>query len=52
VAPGGPAPSSVKIALEDAKKQIGKDSAYIDHQVVKLKNANEELIKKARELVA
>ena len=51
-APGGPAPSSVKIALEDTKKQIGKDSAYIDHRVVKLKNANEELIKKARELVA
>ena len=51
-APGGPAPFATKIALDERKKQLDKDSAMIDERLAKLSKAKDELIKNARRLVA
>jgi argininosuccinate lyase len=49
---GGPAPFAVRIALEDRKKHLDQDSARIDKHLLKLSTAKEDLIAKARRLVA
>ena len=51
-APGGPAPFAIRIAIEERKKQLDLDSSQIDQRLQKLSNAKEDLIKKARRLVA
>ena len=51
-APGGPAPFATRIAIEERKKQLDRDSSQIDQRLQKLSNAKEDLIKKARRLVA
>ena len=51
-APGGPAPFAVRIALEDRKKHLDLDSALIDNHLMKVSKAKEDLIAKARRLVA
>jgi hypothetical protein len=51
-APGGPAPFATKIALDERKKQLDKDSALIDERLLKLSRAKDELITDARRLVA
>ena len=51
-APGGPAPFAVRIALDERKKQLDADSAHIDQRLAKLSKAKEDLIAKARRLVA
>jgi argininosuccinate lyase len=51
-APGGPAPFATRIAIEERKKQLDLDSQKIDRRLAKLSNAKEDLIAKARRLVA
>jgi argininosuccinate lyase len=51
-APGGPAPFATKIALDECRKQLDKDSALIDERLAKLARAKDELIADARRLVA
>jgi len=51
-AQGGPAPLAIKIALADRKKQLDADSALIDQKLAKLAKAREDLISRARRLVA
>jgi argininosuccinate lyase len=49
---GGPAPFATRIAIEERKKQLDLDSQKIDRRLAKLSNAKEDLIAKARRLVA
>src|SRR5512136_1661985 len=51
-ATGGPAPFAVRIALEECKKHLDLDSASLDQALMKLSTAKEDLIAKARRLVA
>jgi argininosuccinate lyase len=51
-ASGGPAPFAVRIALEERKKHLDLDSALVDQHLLKLSSAKEDLIAKARRLVA
>jgi argininosuccinate lyase len=51
-ATGGPAPFAVRIALEECKKHLDRDSASLDQALLKLSTAKEDLITKARRLVA
>jgi len=51
-APGGPAPFAVKIALSERKKQLDADSLHIDQWLGKLSKAKEDMIAKARRMVA
>jgi argininosuccinate lyase len=51
-APGGPAPLAIKIAIAERKKQLDADSALIDQKLAKLAKAKEDLISRARRLVA
>jgi argininosuccinate lyase len=51
-APGGPAPFAIRIALGERKKQLDADSSQIDQRLAKLSKAKEDLIAKARRLVA
>jgi argininosuccinate lyase len=50
-ATGGPAPSAVRIALSERKKQLDADSSHIDQRLAKLSGAREDMIAKARRLV-
>jgi argininosuccinate lyase len=50
--PGGPAPSAMRIALIERKKQLDADSSHIDQRLGKLSKAKEDLIAKARRLVS
>ncbi len=49
---GGPAPFAVRIAISECKKQLDADSLHIDQRLGKLSKAKEDLIAKARRLVA
>jgi argininosuccinate lyase len=51
-APGGPAPFAVKIALSERKKQLDADSLHIDQRLGKLSKAKEDMVAKARRMVA
>jgi argininosuccinate lyase len=51
-APGGPAPVAVQGAVHDRKKQLDTDSALVDQKLAKLTRAKEDLLGKARRLVA
>jgi argininosuccinate lyase len=51
-APGGPAPFAARIAISECKKQLDADSLHIDQRLGKLSKAKEDLIAKARRLVA
>jgi argininosuccinate lyase len=51
-APGGPAPFAVKIALSERKKQLDADSLHIDQLLGKLSKAKEDMVAKARRMVA
>jgi argininosuccinate lyase len=51
-APGGPAPFAIRIAIGERKKQLDADSSHIDQRLAKLSKAKEDLITKARRLVA
>ena len=51
-APGGPAPVAVQGAVHDRKKQLDADSALVDQKLAKLTRAKEDLLGKARRLVA
>ena len=51
-APGGPAPFAVKIAIGDRTKQLDSDAALIDQRLTKLARAKDDLVTKARGLVA
>jgi argininosuccinate lyase len=51
-APGGPAPFAIRIAIAERKKQLDADSSHIDQRLAKLSKAKEDLITKARRLVA
>jgi argininosuccinate lyase len=51
-APGGPAPFAIKIATAYRTKQLDSDAALIDERLAKLARAKEDLITKARGLVA
>ena len=51
-APGGPAPFAIRIAIGERKKQLDADSFHIDQRLAKLSKAKEDLITKARRLVA
>ncbi len=51
-APGGPAPFATKLALDERKKQLDKDSALIDQRLAHLAKARDNLITDARRLVA
>jgi argininosuccinate lyase len=51
-APGGPAPFAVKIALSERKKQLDADSLHIDQRLEKLSKAKEDMVAKARRMVA
>jgi argininosuccinate lyase len=51
-APGGPAPFATKIALDECRKQLDRDSALVDERLAKLARAKDELITDARRLVA
>ena len=50
-APGGPAPSAVRIALGECRKRLDADSSLIDQRLTKLSKAKEDMIAKARRLV-
>ncbi len=50
--PGGPAPLAIKIAVAERKKQLDADSALIDQKLAKLAKSREDLISRARRLVA
>ncbi len=49
---GGPAPFAVRIALDERRKQLDADSALIDKKLAKLAKAKDDMITKARRLVA
>jgi len=51
-APGGPAPFAIRIAIGECKKQFDADSSHIDQRLGKLSKAKEDMIAKARRLVA
>jgi argininosuccinate lyase len=51
-APGAPAPVAVKGAIHDRKKQLTVDSALVDQKLTKLARAKEDMLSKARRLVA
>ena len=51
-APGGPAPFATRIALQERKKQLDIDSLQVEKRLKKLSDAKEDLITKARRLVA
>jgi argininosuccinate lyase len=51
-APGGPAPFAIRIAIGDRKKQLDADSSHIDRRLANLSKAKEDMIAKARRLVA
>jgi argininosuccinate lyase len=51
-APGGPAPFATKIAIQDRKKQLDIDALLVEKRLVKLSGAKEDLVTKARRLVA
>jgi argininosuccinate lyase len=51
-APGGPAPFATKIAIQDRKKQLDSDALLVEKRLLKLSDAKEDLITKARRLVA
>ena len=51
-APGGPAPFAVKIALSERKKQLDADSLHIDQRLGKLSKTKEDMVAKARRMVA
>ena len=51
-ATGGPSPFAVRIALEERKKHLDQDSGRIDQHLLKLSTAKDDLIAKARRLVA
>ena len=51
-APGGPAPFATKIALQERKKQLDIDALLVEKRLLKLSDAKEDLITKARRLVA
>jgi argininosuccinate lyase len=51
-APGGPAPSAIKTALSDCRQRAGNDTALVEARLVKLKQAKDNLVGKARRLVA
>jgi argininosuccinate lyase len=51
-APGGPAPFAIRIAIGERKKQLDVDSSHIDQRLAKLSKAKEDMIAKARRLVA
>jgi argininosuccinate lyase len=51
-APGGPAPFATRIAINERKKQLDTDSSHIDQRLGKLSSAKEDMIAKARRLVA
>jgi hypothetical protein len=51
-APGGPAPFAIRIAIGERKKQLDLDSSHIDQRLAILSKAKEDLIAKARRLVA
>jgi len=50
--PGGPAPVAVHAALHDRGKQLDADSALVDQKLAKLTRAKDDLLSKARRLVA
>lgn len=50
-APGGPAPFATKLALDERRKQLDTDAAFIDQRLEHLKKAKEKLIADARRLV-
>jgi len=51
-APGGPSPFATRIAISERKKQLDLDSSHIDQRLGKLSSAKEDMIAKARRLVA
>jgi argininosuccinate lyase len=51
-APGGPAPFATKIAIGERKKQLNVDSSHIDQRLATLSKAKEDMIAKARRMVA
>jgi argininosuccinate lyase len=51
-APGGPAPFATKIAIQERKKQLDIDASLVEKRLEKLSDAKEDLITKARRLVA
>jgi len=51
-APGGPAPVAVHAAVLDRGKQLDADSALVDQKLAKLTKAKDDLLAKARRLVA
>jgi argininosuccinate lyase len=51
-ATGGPAPFAIRIALVECKKRLDADSSLIDQRLTKLSRAKEDMIAKARRLVA
>jgi argininosuccinate lyase len=51
-APGGPAPFATKIAIQERKKQLDVDSLQVGKRLAQLSDAKEDLITKARRLVA
>jgi len=50
-APGGPAPSAIKIAIDERSTQLDSDADLIDKRLAKLATAKDDLIAKARRLV-
>jgi argininosuccinate lyase len=51
-APGGPAPFATKIAIQERKKQLDVDASLVEKRLAKLSGAKEDLVTKARRLVA
>jgi argininosuccinate lyase len=51
-APGGPAPFATRIAIGERKKQLTVDSSHIDQRLATLSKAKEDMIAKARRMVA
>jgi argininosuccinate lyase len=51
-APGGPSPAATRLAVRDRKKQLDLDAAATFRKLAKLAKAEEELLSRARRLVA
>ena len=51
-APGGPAPLAIKIAIAERGKQLDADAVFVDQKLAKLAKSKEDLITRARRLVA
>ena len=49
---GGPAPIAVKIALDACRKQLDADAALLEKRLAKLARAKDEMITRARRMVA